>query len=150
MPGRRAAEDHVAVLPPEEAQFADRARVAHLATADASGQPHAVPVTFVLLDGDFYFAIDEKPKRTQRLKRLRNIEENPQVALVIDRYDEDWSRLGWLMVQGTASAVDDAAERERAVAALREKYPQYREMALDGPVVRIVAAKVLTWGELKA
>lgn len=136
------------MLSPEQAGFARRCRVAHLATTSADGQPHAVPVTFVLVDGAFYFAVDEKPKRTTRLKRLKNIEENPRVALVIDRYDDDWARLGWLMVQGLASIVDGAPERARAVAALREKYDAYREMSLDGPVVRIAPLKVLSWGDL--
>jgi PPOX class probable F420-dependent enzyme len=101
-----------------------------------------------VVDGVFYFVVDEKPKRTSNLKRLRNITENPKVALVIDRYDEDWSRLGWLMVQGRASVVAAGAERERAVTALRDKYEQYGEMALDGPVVRITPGKVMSWGEL--
>lgn len=136
------------MLTPEQAGFAGRSRVARLATVDAGGRPHAVPVTFVLLDGAFYFAVDEKPKRTKRLKRLRNIEEDPRVALVVDRYDEDWSRLGWLMVQGRASALEGGSERDRAVAALREKYPQYRGMALDGTVVRITPEKALSWGAL--
>lgn len=136
------------MLSPEQVAFAGRQRVAHLATADAGGQPHVVPVTFVLLDGAFYFAIDDKPKRTQRLKRLRNIEENANVALVIDRYDDDWSKLGWLMVQGVASTVDAPGERSRAVAALRQKYEPYQQMPLDRPVIRISPAKVLSWGDI--
>jgi PPOX class probable F420-dependent enzyme len=136
------------MLSPEQAAFAKAARVAHLATADGSGQPHAVPVTFVVVDGVFYFVVDEKPKRTSNLKRLRNIAENPKAALVIDRYDEDWSRLGWLMVQGSASVVEAGAEHERAVAALRDKYEQYGEMTLTGPVVRITPENVMSWGEL--
>lgn len=136
------------MLTPAQHAFALNARVARLATAGADGQPHAVPVTFVLLDGDFYFAVDRKPKRTQRLKRLRNIEENASVALIIDRYDEDWSRLAWLMVQGTASIVDDPALQQRAADALREKYPQYRDVTIDGPVVSIRPDKVMSWGKL--
>ena len=89
------------MLSASELRFIERRRVAHLATADATGRPHVVPVCFAHLDGRFYIAIDEKPKRSLRLKRLRNIEENPQVALVFDRYDDDWSRLGWVLVQGT-------------------------------------------------
>lgn len=102
-----------------------------------------------MLDGDFYFAIDLKPKRTTRLKRLRNIEENPAVALVIDRYDEDWSRLGWLMVQGVASVIESGPQHVAAVAALAEKYLQYGDMVLDDrPIVRIVPERVSSWGDL--
>jgi len=137
------------VLSESQASFAQRHRIAHLATADAEGQPHVVPICFVAIDGDFYFAIDLKPKRTTRLKRLRNIEENPNVALVIDRYDEDWSRLGWLMLQGVASVIEAGPQHAAAVAALAEKYIQYRDMALDDrPIVRIVPQHVSSWGDL--
>ena len=137
------------MLSASELLFIERRRVAHLATADASGRPHVVPVCFAYLDGCFYIAIDEKPKRSLRLKRLRNIEENPRVALVFDRYDEDWSRLGWVMVRGTASVIEAGPEHERAVAALRQRYPQYRSMALEGrPVVRVTVERATSWGDL--
>jgi len=137
------------MLSASELLFIERRRVAHLATADASGRPHVVPVCFAYLDGCFYIAIDEKPKRSLRLKRLRNIEENPRVALVFDRYDEDWSRLGWVMVLGTASVIEAGPEHERAVAALRQRYPQYRSMALEGrPVVRVTVERATSWGDL--
>ena len=127
----------------------DSRRVGHLATADAEGRPHVVPVCFAYLDGRIYIAIDEKPKRSLRLKRLRNIEENPRVALVFDRYDEDWSRLGWVMVRGTATVIDGGAEHERAVAELREKYEQYRSMTLEGrPVISVTVERVSSWGDL--
>ena len=130
-------------------QFIQRQRVAHLATADAAGRPHVVPVCFAYLDGRIYIAIDEKPKRSLRLKRLRNIEENPQVSLVFDRYDEDWSRLGWVMIHGTAAIVDGGPEHERAVAALRERYPQYQSMTLEGrPVISVPVERVSSWGDL--
>ncbi len=123
--------------------------MAHLATADANGRPHVVPVCFAYVDGRFYIAIDEKPKRTQRLKRLRNIDENPSVALVFDRYDDDWSWLGWVMVQGTASVIARGPEHERAVGALRERYEQYRSMDLaERPVIRVAVEKVVSWGVL--
>jgi len=101
-----------------EERFVEGQRVAHLATADAGGRPHVVPVCFVYMDGGFYTPIDEKPKRSKRLKRLRNIEENPQAALLFDEYDEEWSRLGYVLVRGTASMVEGDPEHERAVAAL--------------------------------
>jgi len=137
------------MLASRELQFIQSQRVAHLATASADGRPHVVPVCFAYLDGHIYIAIDEKPKRSLRLKRLRNIEANPQVAIVLDRYDEDWSRLAWVLVQGTAVVLDSGPEHARALAALREKYPQYLEMALEGrPVISVTAERVSSWGEL--
>ena len=133
----------------EQVRFTESQRVAHLATADANGRPHVVPVCFAYLNRRIYIAIDEKPKRSLRLKRLRNIEENPRVALVLDRYDEDWSRLAWVLVQGTAAVLDRGPEHGRALTALREKYPQYLEMALEGrPVISVTAERVSSWGEL--
>jgi PPOX class probable F420-dependent enzyme len=133
----------------EELHFTGSQRVAHLATADANGRPQVVPVCFAHLDGRIYIAIDEKPKRTLRLRRMRNIDENPQVAIVLDRYDEDWSRLAWVLVQGTATVLDTGPEHSRALIALREKYPQYRVMALeDRPVISVTVERVSSWGEL--
>jgi PPOX class probable F420-dependent enzyme len=124
------------------------ARVGRLATAGAAGQPHVVPVCFAL-DGDrVYWAVDAKPKRTRELRRIRNIAENPRVSLVVDAWDEDWSRLAWVMAEGNASVVTDAVERARALAALVAKYPQYAAMRLDataGAVVAISPARVLAW-----
>jgi PPOX class probable F420-dependent enzyme len=132
-----------------ELSFIERQRVAHLATADAAGRPHVVPVCFAHLDGRIYISIDEKPKRSQRLKRLRNIEENPNIALVFDRYDEDWSRLGWVMAFGVATIIDGGQEHERAVAALRERYEQYRSMTLRGrPVISVTVERASSWGNL--
>lgn len=127
-----------------------RHRVAHLATAGRDGAPHVVPLCFAL-DGDIlYFVIDAKPKRRTGtgLQRMRNLLENPRVALVIDDYDEDWSRLAYVLVRGHAAVVDDAAETRRALTSLRAKYPQYRAMPLDGaehPVVRITPERVHVW-----
>ncbi len=133
-----------------ESAFVQTRRVAHLATANAHAHPQVVPVCFAYLDGSFYIAIDEKPKRSLRLKRLRNIEENPLVALVFDRYDDDWSRLGWVLVQGSGAIITAGTEHERAVAALRERYVQYHAMALEGrPVIRVTVEMVSSWGELR-
>ena len=130
-------------------QFIDSQRVAHLATADAAGRPHVVPVCFAHLQGRFYIAIDEKPKRSPRLKRLRNIEENPHAALVFDRYDDDWSRLGWVLVRGTANVLIEGPEYDRALTTLRERYEQYRSMALEGrPMIALMVEGVSSWGEL--
>ena len=86
--------------------------------------------------------------RTRELRRLRNIAENPRVSLVVDEYDEDWSRLRWVIVEGAASVLETGAEFTRAIDLLREKYPQYRALALDrdaGAVVRIAPSRLLSW-----
>jgi PPOX class probable F420-dependent enzyme len=124
------------------------ARVARLATAGASGQPHVVPLCFALAGDRIYWAVDAKPKRTRELRRLRNIIENPRVSLVVDAWDEDWSRLGWVMVEGTAAVVADGPERGQALEALVAKYPQYAAMDLSrtaGAVVAIAASRVIAW-----
>ncbi len=128
--------------------FAERHRVAHLATADAGGRPHVIPICYALLEV-FYFVVDEKPKRTRTgLQRLRNIAVNPWVALIIDDYDDDWERLAYLLVRGSAALVTEAAEYARALAALRRRYPQYRAMPLareTHPLVRITPARCHLW-----
>ncbi len=135
------------MLSEREAAFIGRQRVARLATADARGRPHVIPVCFAYQSGCFYTPIDEKPKRSARLKRLRNIEANPQVALVLDEYGEDWSQLTWVLVQGRAEVVMAGQEHAAAVRALREKYEQYRSMALQKrPVIRVRVEKVVSWG----
>ena len=137
------------------ARFIASQRVARLATADASGAPHVVPICFVLdgvRDGArLYTALDSKPKRVhgRALKRVRNIVSNPQVALVFDRYREDWERIGYVLVTGTAALVDDQAERAVAEALLRAKYRQYRSMLTPGsPIIRIDPVRVVAWGDL--
>src|SRR5215216_5729557 len=110
------------------------ARVARLATADADGRPYVVPVCFAYDGERGYVALDEKPKSVAptRLKRVRNILANPQVALLVDTYSEDWSRLSYVLVSGTAGLEPAGTERHStAIALLREKYPQYLEMAID-------------------
>jgi PPOX class probable F420-dependent enzyme len=91
-------------LTPAASRLVNSARVAHLATADAAGQPHVIPICFVFDGANFYSPIDEKPKRVtaSKLKRLRNIRENPRVALVIDHYDENWAKLAYILVTGRA------------------------------------------------
>jgi PPOX class probable F420-dependent enzyme len=108
-----------------------------------------VPVCFARHDGAFWIAIDEKPKRTTALKRLRNIEENPRVSLLFDRYDEDWTRLGYVLVHGAASVIEVGGSRAEVLAALRSRYPQYVEMALEErPLVRVAVERVVAWGEI--
>jgi coenzyme F420-0:L-glutamate ligase/coenzyme F420-1:gamma-L-glutamate ligase len=133
-------------------QFLERQRVAHLATTDATGVPHVVPVCFVV-DGDtLYIAIDEKPKSgdIRRLRRLRNIAENPHVAIVADVYDDnDWSRLGFVLVRGVARVVEASTGNQDALRLLREKYAQYRAMRLEErPLIAIDIGAVAAWGDL--
>jgi len=133
-------------------RFLERQRLAHLATADASGAPHVIPICFVVVDETLYVAIDEKPKRGDplNLRRVRNIAEAPRVAIVADVYDDrDWSRLGFVLLRGSARVLSRGAEHERAVGALRAKYAQYRAMALDRrPVIAADIERVTTWGQL--
>jgi PPOX class probable F420-dependent enzyme len=133
--------------------FVEAQRVGRLATADAAGAPHVVPVCFAVLGDTLYVTIDAKPKRIAggSLKRLRNIAANPSIAFVADRYDEDWSRLGWVMLRGRAEILDAGEEHDRAQAALRARYPQYRAMDLDAlPVIALRIVRVTSWGDLSA
>lgn len=133
-----------------ERRFLDAQRVARLATADRHGAPHVVPVCFAVVGHTLYITIDEKPKRTDRpLKRLRNILENPAVAVVVDRYDEDWTRLAWVMVRGRADILADGAEHGTAQALLRARYPQLDAMDIAAlPVIAVRIDKVASWGNL--
>ena len=138
------------MLPPRERDFVAAARVARLATVAPDGMPHVLPVCPVL-DGDTLFiAIDEKPKRPgARLQRLRNLVAHPQAAVVVDRYDEDWSRLGWVMLRGAAEVLTEGAEHARAQALARARYPQLAGMRLAGlPVIALRIARVASWGAL--
>jgi PPOX class probable F420-dependent enzyme len=132
--------------------FLEASRVGHLATADAHAAPHVVPVCFACTDTTLYITIDGKPKGdVARLKRLRNILSNPQATFIADHYDEDWSRLGWVMLRGAADILDVGAEHDRAQVLLRTRYPQYRAMSIeDLPVIALRVARVTTWGNLSA
>ncbi len=136
-------------LTPEEERLVNARRVGHLATADSQGAPHVVPVCFAYHNGYFYSVLDEKPKRTPvaNLKRVRNILANPQVALVVDHYEEEWSNLWYLLIFGKAQMLEKGDEQQRAVGMLKAKYPQYREMDIDhSPVIKITPTKVVSWG----
>jgi PPOX class probable F420-dependent enzyme len=130
-------------------ELMDRSRIARLATADGQGRPHVIPLCYARVGDVIVFVVDEKPKRPGKtLKRMRNIAENPTVALVVDVYDEDWRRLEYALVHGRAEVVENPEERRRALEALRDRYPQYRSMTLDAPhneVVRITPARVHHW-----
>ena len=139
------------MLSETQRRFVETRRVGHLATADAGGAPHLIPVCFALSGDALYVTIDEKPKRQDRpLKRVRNILENPQAAFVVDRYDEDWNRLGWVMLRGRAEILGGGKEHDRAQSLLIERYPQYRAMQLTGlPVIALRIARVAGWGDLR-
>ena len=124
------------------------ARVARLATVDERNRPHVVPVCFAYRDGVVYVALDAKPKRVPvtHLRRVRNLLANPEVQLLIDRYEEDWSRLAYVQLRGRASLIEPGPEQAEALSLLRARYPQYREMALeDAPVIRIEVYSIVPW-----
>ena len=121
------------------------ARVGRLATADLAGVPHVVPFVFVVHGRTLYWAVDRKPKRSKRLKRLENIRANPNVEVVVDHYEEDWNAVWWVRAGGSARTVEDAQEREKAVRLLREKYPTYSNEPPDGPVVAIDVTRITSW-----
>jgi PPOX class probable F420-dependent enzyme len=113
------------------------ARVARLATVRETGEPHLVPCCFAVDGGRIYSVVDAKPKRTQALRRLDNVRANPAVALLVDHYDDDWSTLWWVRVDGRARVSDDADERARAIGVLATKYAQYRAAPPSGPLLVI-------------
>src|SRR5215813_6291609 len=115
-----------------ERRFLAQQRIAHLATADRRAVPHVVPVCFAMFERTLYITIDEKPKRrpAAALKRLRNIAENSAVAVIVDRYDEDWARLGWVMLHGHAEILREGREHRDAQALLRSRYPQLGAMGI--------------------
>ena len=125
--------------------------VARLATVTPDGRPHLVPVVFAVdgesHDGDdvLYTAVDAKPKTTQRLRRLANIESNPQVSLLVDRYADDWTQLWWVRVDGVAAIHRDGTVLHTGRRLLRAKYVQYQSVPLDGPVIAVTVAHWSSW-----
>lgn len=132
-----------------ELAFLLAARVARLATVDAGSRPHVVPVCFALVDGAICTPLDEKPKRVAdvRLRRVQNIAGNSAVCLLVDRYSEDWGELAWLQVRARAELTSPGQpEHARAIAALRERYPQYRSMRLEiRPVLTLRPEQIVSW-----
>lgn len=129
------------------------APVARLATVDEQPAPHLVPVVFAVelettengTAAVIYTAVDGKPKSTSRLQRLTNIIRNPRVSLLVDRYGDDWNQLWWVRADGSATVHDDDATLETARPLLRRKYPQYRDVPIDGPVIRVTVARWSSW-----
>ncbi|MBV8456794.1 MAG: TIGR03668 family PPOX class F420-dependent oxidoreductase [Acetobacteraceae bacterium] len=136
----------------EQHNFLVGQRVAHLATADRNGIPHVIPICYAVAEDRLYVAIDEKPKRhNQPLKRLRNITENPAVAVIVDHYEEDWSRLGWVLLRGRATLLHDGPEFTTGLALLRARYPQYDSMNLEtNPIIAVHIERVTSWGTLQS
>jgi PPOX class probable F420-dependent enzyme len=127
------------------ARFA-RARVARLATVDADGRPHVVPIVFVVAGDDVWSAVDRKPKSTRALKRLANIDANPSVSLLVDHYDDDWTQLWWVRADGEAGIVDAGTpEAQEALDALAAKYPQYASARPTGPLIHVAVARWRGW-----
>jgi PPOX class probable F420-dependent enzyme len=136
-----------------ERQYVESARVGRLATADADGRPHAVPVCFAFDGDDVVSPLDEKPKQVEpiALGRVRDVRENPAVALIVDHYTETWNDLGWVQVRGQAVVEPPGNPGHvSAVGGLRAKYEQYADHALeDRPLLRIEPGSVRSWGELQ-
>jgi PPOX class probable F420-dependent enzyme len=126
-------------------------RVAHLATSDLQGRPHVIPIVFAVEGPRLYTPLDEKPKRVgpKELRRVQNLALNPQVAIVVDAYDDDWVRLAWVLIRGNAEILEAGETHDRGVDLLHSKYPQYREMPLDRrPVIAVTPESVSSWGML--
>lgn len=118
---------------------------ATLATVGPDAVPHIVPVVFAVHGDVVYTAVDAKRKSTRRLRRLVNIEANPQVSLLVDHYEDDWSQLWWVRADGVAAIHYSGEEMAAGYALLRRKYPQYQRIALDGPVVTVDVKRWSSW-----
>lgn len=130
-------------------RFIRQQRVARLATVDSHGRPHIVPIVFVYNDETIYTPIDLKPKdvRPQDLLRVLNIAQNPEVQVLLDRYDEDWQQLGFVQLRGRAELLEAGLDYEAALRLLQQKYPQYGDLPLEGrPVIRVNIDRVVSWG----
>lgn len=132
-------------------RFLKEQRIARLATVDGRGRPHIVPIVFSYAEGILYTPIDMKPKavRPEGLRRVRNITSNPHVQVLIDHYDEDWRRLGYVQLRGQAELIVRGAEYRRAIRLLESKYQQYGKLPLEGrPIIKISIEQTVIWGQL--
>jgi PPOX class probable F420-dependent enzyme len=121
------------------------ARVARLATTDPDGRAHLVPIVFAVEGDTLYTAVDRKPKRSRRLRRIENARARPDVTILVDRYEDDWSQLWWIRLRGRARVLDTGEEREHALQLLAEKYPQYKDEPPDGAVLAVDIAETRSW-----
>jgi coenzyme F420-0:L-glutamate ligase / coenzyme F420-1:gamma-L-glutamate ligase len=134
---------------PQVQAFVEAHRVARLGTVDDARRPLVLPICYIVAGETLYSPTDAKPKRVpvQRLKRLKNIQDNPHVALVIDDYSDDWTQLAYVILHGRAEILTGGSPFERAVAALREKYPQYHHMAIqENPMIAVHLTRAVSWG----
>lgn len=135
----------------EQLAFIQSQRVGRLATADRAGEPHVIPVCYACDGRSIFIALDAKPKRVapQKLRRVRNLLENPLVALVVDRYSDDWSELAYVLIRGSAELLSGGGEQLHAIALLRERYVQYQTMPIqEQPVIAIRPSSIAAWGAL--
>lgn len=122
------------------------ARVARMATIDPDGRPHLVPLVFALDGETLYSSIDDKPKRTPRLRRLANLRANPDlVTVLVDHYVEEWPEVWWVRLRGTGRVLEEGPERDRGLALLAERYPQYRDMPPQGAVIALDITEWRGW-----
>ena len=136
----------------DQERFLNHHKIAHLATVDDKGHPHVVPVCFVLLGKTIYIVLDDKPKTVDvmSLKRVRNISGNPYVSLVVDHYEDDWEKLGWVMIRGQAMVREVSELNEEVIQLLRSRYTQYRTMNLENRVLIVIEVeKAVSWGIIK-
>ena len=138
------------IIPPAVEEFIERARVARLATIDSEFKPHLVPVVFVFNGNHFFIPVDEKRKtaKPEKLKRIRNIQDNPNVTLLIDEYREDWTKLAFVMIQGKASIAtkeEGNIQVKQAYKKLLTKYLQYQKVSVGEMCIIITPKKVASW-----
>jgi PPOX class probable F420-dependent enzyme len=133
-------------LPPWAQDLLEEARVGHLGLLDDDGRPRVLPLTFAVVDGEIWSAVDDKPKRVpgERLARVRWLRARPASTFTVDRYDEDWARLAWVQVLGETRIHDVTGHRDQ-LAALAARYPQYRERAPGGPLLCLSPDRVVHW-----
>jgi PPOX class probable F420-dependent enzyme len=134
----------------EARRLLGEARVARLATVRPDGGPHVVPIVFALVGDTVWFAVDDKPKRSRRLQRLANLERDPRASVLVDAYDDDWTRLWWVRADGRARVVGPGEERDEALAALAAKYPRYRDRPPGGPAVAVAVERWAWWSAAPA
>jgi PPOX class probable F420-dependent enzyme len=146
-----AVESHPAVAVRQDEMKVDQelarrrvlaARVARLATIAPDGRPHLAPIVFVLDRDTLYTAVDAKPKRSRTLRRIENARDRPDVVLLVDHYEDDWTRLWWVRLRGRARVLDNGEEANRALRLLNEKYQQYRR---ERPGLPVLAVDIAEW-----